>query len=58
MGSDQRDLVLAPSMALTKLLAVLISLLGIVLTGLVAALAVTGFQATSAVKRTAIQTDE
>jgi hypothetical protein len=45
-------------MALTKLLAVLISLLGIVLTGLVAALAVTGFQATSAVKRAAIQTDE
>ena len=49
---------LAPSMALTKLLAVLIGLLGIVLTGLVAALAVTAFQATSAVKRTAIQTDE
>ena len=48
---------LAPSMALTKLLAVLIGLLGIVLTGLVAALAVTAFQATSTVKRAAIQTD-
>ena len=49
---------LAPSMALTKLMAVLIGLLGIVLTGLVAALAVTAFQATSAVKRAVIQTGE
>ncbi len=49
---------LAPSMALTKLLAVLIGLLGIVFTGLVAALAVTAFQATPAVKCRAIQTDK
>jgi len=45
-------------MAFTKLLAVLIGLLGIVLTGLVAALAVTAFQATPNVKRAVIQTDE
>src|SRR5436309_1881194 len=44
---------LAPSMAFTKLLAVLIGLLGIVLTGLVAALAVTAFQATPRVKSAA-----
>jgi hypothetical protein len=49
---------LAPSMALTKLLAVLIGLLGIALTGLVAALAVIAFRATPTVKRTAIQTDK
>ena len=49
---------LAPSMALTKLLAVMIGLLGILLTGLVAALAVAAFQATPTVKRAAIQTDK
>jgi Ion channel len=49
---------LAPSMALTKLLAVLIGFLGIVLTGLIAALAVTAFQATPTVKRPAFQTDK
>ena len=49
---------LAPSMALTKLLAVLIGLLGIVLTGLVAAMAVTAFQATPTVRRAAFQTDK
>jgi hypothetical protein len=43
---------------ITKLLAVLIGLLGIVLTGLIAALAVTAFQATPTVKRPAIQTDK
>ena len=49
---------LAPSMALTKLLAVMIGLLGILLTGLVAALAVTAFQAMPTVKRPAFQTDK
>jgi hypothetical protein len=49
---------LAPTMAFTKLLAVLIGFLGIVLTGLIAALAVTAFQATPTVKRPAFQTDE
>ena len=39
---------LVPSTALTKLLAVLIGFLGIVFTGLVAALAVTAFRATPA----------
>jgi hypothetical protein len=49
---------LAPSMAVTKLLAVLTGLLGIVLTGLIAALAVTAFQATPTVTRAAVQTDK
>jgi hypothetical protein len=39
---------LAPSRALTRILAVAIGLLGIVATGLIAALAVTAFQATPA----------
>jgi hypothetical protein len=45
-------------MALTKLLVVLIGLLGVVLSGLIAALAVTAFQATPTVKRPAIQPDK